>query len=224
MPAIGSGDKAVGLTLMKALGLTQTSSRKVAICGVVIGARRFRSRSNQNRVNLFARVPDWNLSSCKSSRELAGKYGYVEDGKQKLFCTLSARRPNSQGLQLRVSDDGEHLEEVWHGRGAPTPVATWRMSDLKQRLLESHPESLWVAATTVRRFGHEFFHYRHASYVGRPKPGMLGALLRAGTVTVDHLISEESGRFIEKGPLFKLKPDNFATLFGAVSEIDLMEL
>jgi len=68
VPAIGTGDTSVGMTLLSHLGVQYSSIEKPNFRGIVITARRGTKARDLNRVNLFAKVPDWDISSCKSSR------------------------------------------------------------------------------------------------------------------------------------------------------------
>src|SRR5690606_4828253 len=124
------------------------------------------------------------------------------------YCTVDARSKNSQGLFLSVDQQSRQLLERAEREGAVMHVATWRLEDLEQTLIRTHPASVWVSANVVKQAGKELLHYRFATYSGSPKPSRLAALLAAGTVTVDHLIGEKCGRVTEKGPLFKIKPGN----------------
>jgi len=224
--ATGTGDTSVGVTLLDTLGINHTSSNKARVAGVVIGARRGSGggRTSANRVNLFAKVPDWTISACKSSRAILEKYGYDDASGKKLFCTVSAKRPNSLGLVFRISGDSTVLQEMCCRDDAVEHVASWKIDSLRQRLSESHPESLWVIANSQMRADGEYFQYRFANYTGAPKLALLPALLAEGTVTMDHLIHEARGGVVEKGPLFKIKPDNFSALFEVQTSIDLLSL
>ena len=61
------GDMAVGKTLMDLLGIQQKTASKPLFKGVVLTTRRNTGGGNGNRVNLFAKVPNWNVSACKRS-------------------------------------------------------------------------------------------------------------------------------------------------------------
>lgn len=225
IPAVGVGDKSVGVTLMTALGIEHSVTSKPRFKGLVITARRGTKVKDVNRVNLFAKVPDWDLSTCKSSAEILKRYGYDRGGEQKLFCSVRAAHPNSQGLFLEVDANAGLLREK-HRRAdcSEEDVVAWRLSTLKERLVSSHPESAWVLASSVMRDGQEYFHYRFARFTGAPRVDDLPRLIDTGTITLDHLIFNEKGRIIEKGPLFKIAPQNVATLFPASATFDLMTL
>jgi hypothetical protein len=225
IPAVGTGATTIGMTLLDALDVEYSSTRKPSYKGIVITARRGEPNVRGNRVNLFARVPDWNISTCTSSAEIVDTYGYLsKDGRRKLYCTVSAKRPNTQGLMLQVDEAMNLLDEVHVDGSVKTSVASWRLDDLTARLAKSHPESVWVSARSREISGREHFHYNFVIYTARPQLSQFGALLREGTITVDHLIDRQDKKVNEKGPLFKIDPSNFELLFGRPLKIDLMTI
>ncbi|MEP5764948.1 MAG: MvaI/BcnI family restriction endonuclease [Halieaceae bacterium] len=226
IPTISEGDTGVGLTLLDQLGVALTSSEKATYQGIVIKAIRTGRTNRQNRVNLFARVPNWKISACKSSAEILEKYGYSSsDGHgEKLFCTVRARVPNSQGLYLDIVDGNTVLSEKCRDGKDEVDVAKWLICDLKSRLDRSHPETIWVLARPFDKDGGEMFSYSEAIYTGPPDTEMLPTLLRSGTVTMDHLIQNKDGRVTEKGPLFKISPANIDALFPAPKKYDLLAM
>lgn len=221
--AITQGTTAVGMTLLDALGIEHTSSAKPNFGGIVVTASRRNPAGQTNRVNLFAQVPDWKLSACKSSREIVARYGYpTEQGTRRLYCTVTGKRANSQSLLLRVSEGDSQLQEVFVTDQDFQSVATWEMKKLQERLLNAHPESLWVKATAYGPPEAEKFHYREAISTGTPLVANLPFLLAAGTVTLDHLIQDDGRRVSEKGPLFKIDPKNLHVIFPTPRKIDLL--
>jgi hypothetical protein len=223
LPAQGHGDTSVGNTLLHHLGVPITSLAKASANGIVISARRGSKIKDHNRVNLFAKVPEWELSSCKSTRDILDICGYERNGERRLYCTVKSRKPNSQGLYLEV-DSGSGLlrEKQLNESGVSRDVVVWRLLDLEVRLVERHPESAWVLAVPSKRDGKEYFHYRFVRFTGRAHVGEFSRLLDLGAVTVDHLISERDGRVSEKGPLFKISPDNVDALFPTSPVFDLL--
>jgi hypothetical protein len=213
------------MTLLNALGIDYTSSDKPRINGLVVTARRKLPKSGTNRVNLFARVPDWKISACKSSKQLADTYGYeVETGVKRLFCSVHSRYSNSQGLRLRVNHAEGTLDEFADTSTGPVVVVRWSLEDLRKRLAATHPESMWVEANVAQRDGVEHFHYRKAVYCGPPYLERLESLLEEGTVTVDHLIEVRNRSATERGPLFKIAPSNIPLLFPAGGIHDLLSM
>lgn len=226
VPATGRGDMAVGKTLLDLLGIAQTTTSKPRLHGITLSARRSSSRADANRVNLFAMVPDWKISGCKSSAEIVEKYGYDREGERRLFVSVRAGRPNVQGLFLEV-DRSEGLLRERHSSeraGSVDEVAAWTLSSLQERLVERHPASAWITANSTRREDQEYFHYRYVQFTALPRADRLTDLLELGTVTVDHLIRSKGGRTAEQGPLFKIRPENVRALFPESPRLDLMTL
>lgn len=225
IPSIIKGDTAVGLTLLHALEIPYSSVSKPMYKGIVVNASRKGHRNSTNRVNLFAQVPDWEISFYKSSAELLNNHGYFDQkNRHRLFCTVSGRSPNSQGLFLQVAPSEDLINEVFRKDNKQCPVVSWRISKLLDRLNQTHPESLWVTATVFERDNQEFFHYRDVTYTGPPSTDIFPDLLDSGTITIDHLIQAKEGKVTEKGPLFKIHPDNFSLLFPISRKYDLLTL
>jgi hypothetical protein len=86
LPALLNADTAVGRTLEAALGIQINSSKKPDYKGIEL--KSFRNKRD-NRKNLFAQVPDWELSKFKSSAEILDAFGYQRQQDFKLYCTVS---------------------------------------------------------------------------------------------------------------------------------------
>jgi len=225
VPAIGTGDTAVGMTLLSLLGIPYSSVSKPAFKGISISARRGTKAKDINRVNLFAKVPDWTISQCKSSREIVERFGYDRDGGRKLYCTVRSRQANAQGLRLEIDRDAGRLNEVFDCKGQPSvPVAAWKLSVLEKKLAESHRASAWIVAVPSRRGEQELFHFRYATFTSSPRVSEFANLVDQGTVTMDHLIFLQGTQATEKGPLFKIKPENASALFPTKTSVDLLTL
>lgn len=225
VPSTGKGDMAVGKTLLDLLGVPQATNKKPTFKGYVLTARRA-GKAEGNRVNLFAMVPDWKISACKSSQEIVDEYGYDRDGGRKLYVSVRARRPNPQGLYLELDRASGLLRErhVHEGSDTTAEVAAWKLDALKARLAQRHPASAWITANVERRGGEEYFHYRYVRFTDEPRVDRLPDLIEQGTVTMDHLIFSSEGNTTEKGPLFKIRPDNVRALFPEGPRYDLMRL
>jgi hypothetical protein len=209
---------------MDLLGMKQETVTKPKFKGFVLTARRKNRSSGGNRVNLFAMVPDWKISACKSSKEIVEKYGYERDGGRKLYVSVRVRQANNQGLFLEVDKANQLVREKHRSTDGIDEVAAWHIDALRARLLDRHPSSAWITASSVKRDGEEYFHYRYIQFTSQPRDSMLTTLIEQGTITLDHLIFSENGRTIEKGPLFKLRPENMKSLFPETPRIDLMSL
>jgi hypothetical protein len=208
--ALLNADTSVGRTLESLLGIKPNSSKKPDYKGIELKSYRDRRK---NRKNLFGQVPEWDLSSFKSSSQILDAFGYWRGEDFKLYCTVSTKVRNSQGLILKVNDKINQLIEN-SDREEIKDFAVWQLELLHKRLLEKHNETFWIAANSQLINGDEHFIYTKAEHTKKPIVPQFDILLTQGLITVDHLIKKEiTGSVTEKGPLFKLKPDSLNLLF-----------
>lgn len=213
--AVCVGDTAIGRSVEAALGIPINSSKLPDYKGIELKSGRSQILTRENRANLFACVPDWSLSGCKSSGAILERFGYARGEQFKLYCTISAKNTNPQGLKLEVDELARLLREV--SVKAPHDVAIWRMKHLEDRLLEKHRETFWIKARPERLVGSEYFHLESVVHTRNPNLPQLERLLSDGTVTVDHLIKRKpSGGAQEKGPLFKIVKERIPELFMGI--------
>lgn len=203
-----SGDTDIGYTLESLLGIEANSSKKPDYKGIEIKS----GRGNKTRTTLFAQVADWNLSPCKRSAEILNKYGYVRGEDTKLYCTITTKRENPQGLSFIYDTNKDELQE-WFKKS--NLVAVWPGALLRQRLKEKHAETFWVEAKNIKKNGTEVFQLTKVTHTRSPILSQLIPLLETGVVTMDHLIkrSGTTNRVSEKGPLFKINKRDLDLLF-----------
>ena len=221
--AIKSGDTAIGHALEAALGIEQNSNPQPDYKGIELKSYRARkSASQESRKNLFAQVPNWDISQFKSSREILDNFGYQRDDDFKLYCTVSTQVINSQGLMLRLDNKTNQLAEN-SNKNEIGDFAIWLLSDLKNRLLEKHNETFWIGAESLKIEGIEHFQYKKIRHTKKPIPSAFELLVEQGQITVDHLIKRNSsGRVSEKGPLFKINGPAIEMLFPQSKEYILV--
>ncbi len=106
VPAMLQADTAIGRTIEMLLGIDINSSKKPDYKGIEL--KSYRDKRG-NRKNLFAQVPDWNLSKFKSSAEILNEFGYKRSDDFKLYCTVSTLVRNSQGLKLKMDSEISQL-------------------------------------------------------------------------------------------------------------------
>lgn len=214
--AIKRGDTAIGMTIEHALGIPANSSKEPDYKGIELKSAR---GAGATRSTLFAQVADWTQSPKKSSEEILNAHGYVRDDNFKLYCTISALKSNSQGLKFEIRDE-ELLVEVSDSNG---DVAVWSINTLKNRLLEKHRETFWIKANAIRKGEDEYYELISVIHTKSPLVNQLIPLLEAGAITMDHLIKRSgcTGRVSEKGPLFKIKPQDLPLLFPEPKEYKL---
>ncbi|MBN8704180.1 MAG: MvaI/BcnI family restriction endonuclease [Bacteroidetes bacterium] len=210
VPAMLKADTAIGRTLETLLGIDINSSKKPDYKGIEL--KSFRDKRG-NRKNLFAQVPDWNLSKFKSSAEILNAFGYNRGDDFKLYCTVSSLVRNSQGLKLKMDTE---ISQLIENSDKPNigDFVVWGLETLHSRLLEKHNETFWIAADSVTIGGKEHFQYKKVEHTKKPIVSQFDILLEQGIITLDHLIKRKStGSVVEKGPIFKIKPNALDLLF-----------
>ena len=210
IPSMLEADTSVGRTLENALGISINSSKQPDYKGIEL--KSFRG-SRKNRKNLFAQVPDWQLSKFKSSAEILDSFGYKRKDDYKLYCTVSAIARNSQGLSLRLDSD---IKQIIENSDNPEigDFVVWTLDKLHNRLHEKHKETFWVEAESILIDGREHFQYKFVEHTKKPISSQFDILVDQGIITLDHLIKRNSaGKVVEKGPLFKINPKGLNLLF-----------
>jgi hypothetical protein len=219
VPAMLSADTAIGRTLETLLGIDINSSKKPDYKGIEL--KSYRDKRG-NRKNLFAQVPDWNLSKFKSSAEILNNFGYNRGEDFKLYCTVSSLVRNSQGLMLKMDSKVNQLLENSDKTNVGDFIV-WGLETLHKRLLEKHNETFWIAADSKTIDGKEYFQYKKVEHTKKPIVSQFDILLEQGIVTLDHLIKRKlTGSVVEKGPIFKIKPNALDLLFPPSQSYSLL--
>jgi hypothetical protein len=210
VPAMLTADTAIGRTLETLLGIDINSSKKPDYKGIEL--KSYRDKKG-NRKNLFAQVPDWNLSKFKSSAEILNNFGYNRGDDFKLYCTVSALVRNSQGLTLKMDSKINQLLEN-SDKSSIGDFIAWNLETLHNRLLEKHNETFWIAADSIMINNLEHFQFKKVEHTKKPIVTQFDILLEQGIITLDHLIKRKpTGSVVEKGPIFKIKPNSLDLLF-----------
>lgn len=213
-----SGDTAVGHLLETELGISANSSKAPDYKGIEIKSTRARV---QSRHTMFAKVPDWHMSTLTSTAEFLDLFGYDRRGFPELNCEVGAKRANSQGLRLRVSADETVLEEFCESRHSAFRLR-WTLESLRTALKRKHAETFWVKATSELRHDGEYVRFDSIVHTSKPVLNQVVPLLASGAITVDHLISKKPGKGVkEQGPLFKIADREFDALFPRIDVYQL---
>jgi MvaI/BcnI restriction endonuclease family len=219
VPAMLNADTAIGRTLETLLGIDINSSKKPDYKGIELKSYR---DARGNRKNLFAQVPEWNLSKFKSSAEILDNFGYSRGEDFKLYCTVSSLVRNSQGLMLKIDGNTRQLLEN-SNKSNIGDFVVWGLETLHKRLLEKHNETFWIAADSKIVDGKEFFQYKKVEHTKKPIVSQFDILLEQGIITLDHLIKRKvTGSVVEKGPIFKIKPNSLDLLFPPSQSYNLL--
>jgi hypothetical protein len=215
--AITKGSTAIGMSIEAALDLAPNSSKLPDYNGIELKS----GRGGNNRTTLFAQVADWKNSPLKSSAAILDAFGYLREDDFKLYCTISAKKPNSQGLQFTYDENSDQLIEHHNVQG---DVAYWPADLLRGRLLEKHKETFWIDAESIEIDGYEYFKLKSVTHTKNPMVNQLMPLIADGTITMDHLIKRKGGdkpNLSEKGPLFKMNKKDLSLLFPAPVKYEL---
>jgi hypothetical protein len=219
VPAMLQADTSIGRTLETLLGIDINSSKKPDYKGIEL--KSYRDKRG-NRKNLFAQVPDWNLSKFKSSAEILNAFGYSREEDFKLYCTVSTLVRNSQGLKLKMDNEISQLIEN-SDKYSIGDFVVWGLETLHKRLLEKHNETFWIAADSITIDGKEHFQYKKVEHTKKPIVSQFDILLEQGIITLDHLIKRKpTGSVVEKGPIFKIKPKALDLLFPPSQSYSLL--
>ena len=200
MPAEILADTGIGRTVESILGIKMNPSKAPDYKGIELKSHREASRV---RNTLFTQTPEWAISRLKSGKEIVDEYGYIPDGynHKSLHVTLSANKPNQQGLGLLVQPQLGLLEADEFSQLALedgtfrkiNDVAVWRLIKLHERLLTKHRETFWIDVETKYESGREFFRVSEILHTKNPIPAQFDVLLDQGQITVDFLLCRNSG-------------------------------
>lgn len=215
VPTMRAGATGVGMTLETLLGIPANSRQQPDYKGIELKAKRMRHGKN-SRVTLFSQVPNWRLSPIGSAWNLLSSFGYERDGKLRLNHEINAAKPNSLGFFLELSGEQDRLKQSYvdPGTSKVQHLTTWEMKTLRGRLVEKHPQTFWVAAKCRGRGEREEFHYVQVEHTRGPRVRNFEALIEAGVISVDYLLSQKGSRTVrDHGYLFKIHGSDFPALF-----------
>lgn len=200
MPAEILADTGIGRTVESVLGIEMNPSKAPDYKGIELKSHREASRV---RNTLFTQAPEWAISRLKSGRAIVEEYGYIPVGHthKSLHVTLTANRPNPQGLGLLVQSQVGLLEADEFAQNAlpdgtfrkVNDVAAWHLMTLHERLLTKHHETFWIDAETKKESGREYFRVTEILHTKNPIPSQFDILLDQGQITVDFLLCRDSG-------------------------------
>lgn len=225
--AINSAPNAVGMTFKKAMGINSTNYVNNRYRGFTLRATTNVERGN-SLVNLFAKVPNWKKSECKSSSEILDKYGTNNQEKKfekSIFCTVNSLRPNSFGFKLIVDNNNKVIyENFYKDKGQSLNVCVWDFDVLEKKLSELN-YSIKIKGDKYKNNNQTYFHYSYATFTGQSSFKHFLDLVEDGSITLDHLISRKIGDKAtkEKGPKFRISENSFHRLFPNSKYIDLLD-
>lgn len=208
-------DTGIGRTIETLLGIKMNSDKFADYKGIELKSARERKSGNRN--NLFTQTPNWDLSHCKSGREIVDKYGYfTEDGFKTIQTTVATTHP-TRNLQLSVNEldqllELQHIRDMGHD-----DVAVWQLLTLHERLRTKHHETFWIKVENRIEDNKEYFQYDYILHTKNPNIGQFDVLLEQGMISVDLLLCrpsfQKSGKNGGDTYSFKMKPKAMPLLF-----------
>jgi hypothetical protein len=215
--------KDVGDTLEHALGIKVNNLVSADYKGhIEVKGKRASART---RDTLFSMVPDWEISNLKSSTDIMLSYGYPStrhSGFIDLFVTVN-QHPNNQGLFIVVDEEQQMVHQMSLIAGVEREVCSWRFEDIKARLEEKHPNTMWILAEEKVLGGVIHFKYTSVQFTRRPVFSQFLTLLQQGVVTYDWRgrVKPDRTGYNDKGHCFRLVPSKRNLLFGELSDLYL---
>ena len=193
-------DTGVGRTIETMLGIPMNADTTPDYKGIELKSHR---EASKVRNTLFTQSPEWTISRLKSGKQIVEEYGYIPEGydHKSLHVTLSANKPNPQGLGLLVApqkglleaDEFSFIPDEKGNFEKVKDVAAWKLLKLHERLLIKHRETFWIDAETKVENGKEYFRCTEILHTKNPIPAQFDVLLDQGQITVDFLLCRKSG-------------------------------
>lgn len=219
-------DKDIGETLERELGIEINNLKTPDFEGQIeVKGKKLRATTKDS---LFNMVPSWDSSVLKSLNEIVITYGYPDkkyNGYNSLFVTVSSK-PNKQGLYLEVDEVTEHIHQKCMIDGIISDVCSWRFDEIKERLYNKHPKTMWLVAEDKKINGQVHFKYVKAQFTQRPIFSQFISLVKQGLVTFDWRRRANLGTAeplpsnkMDYGQGFRINPKNRHLLFGETTDI-----
>lgn len=203
-------DTGVGREVESLLGIKMNGSKLPDFKGIELKSKRSKSTPVSA---LFTNAPQWSLSRCKNTKEIVDRYGYMRSGLERktLQVTVSALKPNAQGLGLDVNWQDNWLEmnhfvasdNSSTGFVKKDDVAVWELITLHKRLAQKHHETFWIGAESRISGGVEEFRVMTIDHTKNPIMPQFDVLLEQGKIKLDLMLSRPSGH----GDTYSFKMD-----------------
>lgn len=221
-------DTGIGRTVETLLGIPMNADTTPDYKGIELKSHR---ETSKVRNTLFTQSPDWEISKLKCSKSIVDEYGYIPEGydHKSLHVTLTANRPNVQGLGLLVTPQKGLLEadefsliQLEDGSFQKIKdVVVWRLLKLHERLMVKHRETFWIDAETKKENGREYFRCTEILHTKNPIPSQFDVLLEQGQITVDFLLCRRTGGDTYS---FKINSKSRSLLFPQSEIYDLRKI
>ncbi|MBS6500182.1 MAG: hypothetical protein KH415_00865 [Clostridium sp.] len=219
-----SNPKDIGDTLERELKISPNSSKIADFKNKIeLKAKR---KGIKTKDTLFSMIPNWSKSNIQSSPDMILSYGYESkkyEGFIDLYVTVS-NKPNNQNLFLDIDYESELLiQKHIEASGEIINTCVWTFDDLKRRLYEKHPETLWLVGEQISKNDKIYFRYESIEHTSSPIFSSFLMLISQGIITYDWRgrVKSDRTKYKDKGHCFRLKPSYRHLLFGSTEEIEI---
>lgn len=222
-------DKDIGDTLEHELGIKLNNLPLPDFKGVI--EVKGKTLGSGTKDSLFSMVPDWKISPTTSANDMALNYGYSDNeysGYNALFVTVGIK-PNPQGLYLEVDDENEMVIQKCKKNGEITETCYWKFEDIKNKLFDKHPKTMWIVADKMFINKQIHFNYIKVQYTRDPIFSQFISLLKQGVITFDwrrRAKTDPDAPSIKKSKMdyghgFRMDPSKRHLLFGETIDLEL---
>ena len=225
IPSVGVGkpaDKDVGVTLEEALNIPINSLKTPDFLGEIeLKCKRTKSKT---RNNLFAQVPNWDLSKYSSAKDYLINYGIYSPKHPEyktLYVTVKSQPPNQQGFYFDLDYKIGQLHQKRIYNNVIEKMCAWEFSKLRERLHEKHPKTLWIEAEEKIIDGKVHFKYHNIKLTQKPIFSSFLNLISTSEISMDwtHRCLPNGTKYNDHGFLFKIPTKSRSKLFSITNEI-----
>lgn len=209
------GPTGVGHTLERWLGV-QENNLPIPDLGGRIEIKATRITTN-NLITLFTfNRSVWQMRQA----DIIRRWGYMDEqrGRLALYSTVSATKPNAQGLQLVVSEDSDMLS-VMHVNDGEV-LASWDLYHIVGKFVTKFERLLLVHATARNAEGREEFHYHVAKLLMEPSAQTFRSSFLLGQAFIDiRMYLRPKGSVRNHGTGFRIHEHDLPSLFGKIDDL-----
>ena len=206
------GPTGIGHTLEEWLGVSE-NNLPIPDIGGRVEIKATRSSAN-NLITLFT----FNKAAWKQPQaDIIRRLGYVDDKRSRpvLYSTVLASTPNTQGLQVFLSEDANTISVVHTETGEV--LASWDLFHMVGKFMTKFERLLLVHADSRKDGQTEKFHYKAASLLTEPSSQTFRNGFLSGKVFIDirmHLPPDKPVR--NHGTGFRVHEHDLPSLFGRI--------
>jgi len=159
----------------------------------------------------------WHLSQA----ETVLKWGYYDEKKGRrpsLYSTVSASRPNPQGLKLALPESEDKITLIHDESGEL--LATWDLFHIVGKFTSKFERLLFVHAKTRNGKDGEEFHFDQAQLLSEPSPRTFRDSFLRGKAVIDirmHILPNKAVR--NHGTGFRVHEHDLPSLFGRMDNL-----